>query len=182
MNHERKPLLPIGRFQLRRYSAPALAALVTACASVQPAPGRKETAPVPSVSSIPPAAPLAKSTQKKQSAARAVDIKADCSWKDENGYAGKMKLLTSQNVVQEFSAAVNHPKHGRCNFSLAEFHQTQETPNVELKSATSSCTVRMWAQGRQVSVAFSSCKAMCTGDVVDYLWPILADATTGSCG
>lgn len=111
-----------------------------------------------------------------------VDIKADCAWKDENGYNGQMKLLAADNVVSSFNATVTHPQHGTCRFDFADFRQTQKTPNVELKASKSPCTVRMWTQGQQVSVAFSKCKSMCTGNAMDYLWPILANAKTGSCG
>jgi hypothetical protein len=150
------------------FAALVIATYLAGCASVEQ-PGR-------SASSTP--APSAKRPDNK----RAVTIHADCSWEDENGYNGKMKLLAVQNKVQDFSAAVTHPKHGTCRFDMANFHQTQETPSVELKSTTSACKVHMWTQGHQVSIAFSSCDSMCSGDAIDYLWPILADSTTGSCG
>ena len=132
--------------------------------------------------------PAAEMPKSKAEAARRfgkmkpVDIKADCAWKDENGYNGQMKLVADDNVVSTFHATVTHPKHGTCSFAFADFRQTQKTPNIELKTSKSPCTVRMWAQGQQVSVAFSKCKSMCTGNAMDYLWPILADAKTGSCG
>ena len=151
----------------------ALLILLAACA----------THPPPSTT-----APEAEMPKSKTEAAKtlgktkAVDIKADCLWKDENGYNGQMKLVVDDNTVSAFDAVVTHPKHGSCRFAFADFQQVKKTPHVELKAAKSACTVRMWAQGRQVSVAFSKCQAMCTGDVTDYLWPILADSKTGSCG
>jgi hypothetical protein len=156
----------------------ALAALA-ACASVKPSPG--STSGTGSTTSAAATASV-QSTKQRLGSARVVSIKADCGWTDENGYAGKLKLIASEGRVQDFSALVSHPKHGTCHFDMADFRQTKETPAVELKSNASPCTVRMWGQGRKVAVAFSSCKSMCTGDVVDYLWPILADASTGSCG
>jgi hypothetical protein len=148
-------------------------ALLAGCASTKSSTSQSnQTAPTSTITTIKPGKPNA----------RTVNIKADCAWKDETGYSGQMKLLATQSVVQDFSAAVNLPKHGSCSFALKDFRQIKETPNVELKGNASPCTVRMWTQGRQVSVAFSSCKSMCTGDVVDYLWPILADSSNGSCG
>lgn len=114
--------------------------------------------------------------------AHALNVKSDCSWKDETGYNGAMKLRVAQGLVQEFSATVNHPKHGTCRFNLADFHQTKDFPTVELKGNVSRCAVRMWEQGRQIAVGFDNCNANCSGDAVDYLWPILADAYNGSCG
>jgi hypothetical protein len=171
MMHTRQPAALL--FQICALAA--LAALA-ACTSVKPSPGgtgsTTSTAPTASV----------QSTKQRLGSARVVSIKADCGWTDENGYAGKLKLNASEGRVQDFSAVVSHPKHGTCRFDMADFRQTKETPAVELKSNASPCTVRMWGQGRKVAVAFSSCKSMCTGDVVDYLWPILADASTGNCG
>ena len=113
---------------------------------------------------------------------RALNVRSDCSFRDETGYNGSMKLRVAAGLVQEFEATVNHPKHGTCRFALQEFRQVKDMPIVELHGERSRCTVRMWEQGRQVAVAFSSCHKMCSGDVVDYLWPILADAHNGSCG
>ncbi len=113
---------------------------------------------------------------------RPLNVRSDCAFKDETGYNGAMKLRVAAGLVQEFEATVNHPKHGTCRFALRDFRQTKDMPNVELQGERRRCTVRMWEQGRQVAVAFSACKTMCSGDVVDYLWPILADAYNGSCG
>lgn len=163
---------------LRRIAGITVLLLIAACAT----PSRS-----PEVSTAPETVPVKPSATRAQIANRLgkmkpVDIKADCVWKDENGYNGQMKLLAEDNVVVAFSATVTHPQHGTCRFAFADFKQTQKTPNVELKASRSSCTVRMWTQGNQVSVAFSKCQTMCSGDAVDYLWPILADAKTGSCG
>ncbi len=152
--------------RLLRYFALAMPALLAACAGMQrPATGPATTSVKPTL------AP-----------ARAVQVAADCSWTDENGYTGKVKLTVAEAVVQDFYARMKHPRHGSCQFNLADFHQTKKMPNIELLGNNSKCTVRMWSQGRQVSVAFSACAAMCTGDAIDYLWPVLLDAPTGTCG
>lgn len=113
---------------------------------------------------------------------RALNVRADCSFLDETGYKGAMKLRVVSGLVQQFEATVNHPRHGTCRFALDEFRQVKDLPIVELKGERSRCTVRMWEQGRQVAVAFSACNSNCSGDAVNYLWPILADALSGNCG
>ncbi len=113
---------------------------------------------------------------------RALNVRSDCSFTDETGYNGEMKLRVVSGLVQEFNARVSHPKHGSCRFALDEFRQVKDLPIVELKGERSRCTVRMWEQGRQVAVAFSACNSNCSGDAVNYLWPILADAYNGTCG
>lgn len=113
---------------------------------------------------------------------RALNVRSDCSFTDETGYNGEMKLRVVSGLVQEFSARVTHPKHGSCRFALDEFRQVKDLPIVELKGERSRCTVRMWEQGRQVAVAFSACNSNCSGNAADYLWPILADAFNGTCG
>lgn len=113
---------------------------------------------------------------------RALNVRSDCSFRDETGYNGAMKLRVVSGLVQQFDATVNHPRHGSCRFELDAFRQVKDLPIVELKSERSRCTVRMWEQGRRVAIAFSACNANCSGDAVDYLWPILADAHNGSCG
>ena len=112
---------------------------------------------------------------------RALNVRSDCSFTDETGYNGEMKLRVVSGLVQEFNARVTHPKHGSCRFALDEFRQVKDLPIVELKGERSRCTVRMWEQGRQVAVAFSACNSNCSGNAADYLWPILADAFNGTC-
>lgn len=160
---------------VNRHAVLSLLLLVAACAT----PKRP-----PDVTTEPAVGPTTSRAQiaRRLGKMKPVDIKADCAWKDENGYNGQMKLLAADNVIAAFDATVTHPKHGTCRFAFTNFRQTQKTPNVELKAHGSSCTVRMWTQGNQVSVAFSKCQSMCTGDAIDYLWPILADARTGGCG
>lgn len=146
--------------------------LIAGCSTVERPSGRatsaQANAPQSSKPALPPGRPL--------------NVKADCSWRDENGYTGQLKLHVEQARVEDFSATVTHPKHGSCHFTLADFRQTRQVPNVELHNDATRCTVRMWSQGRQVTVAFSACQSMCSGDGFDYLWPILADSSNGTCG
>lgn len=113
---------------------------------------------------------------------RALNVAADCAFKDETGYRGGMKLKVADAQVRTFEARVDIPGRGACRFDLKDFRQTASMPNVALSAQRSRCIVRMWEQGRRVTVAFNNCQDRCSGSAYSYLWPILADAQTGSCG
>ena len=177
-------LLVAGCAGLEKPAAPASQpAPIVVAPTPAPAP-QAGPAPAPAPSATADATPAYGSSKTKRGPlpVRALNVRSDCSFKDETGYNRAMKLRVVSGLVQEFNATVNHPKHGSCNFALDEFRQIKDLPIVELKGERSKCTVRMWEQGRQVAVAFSACNANCTGRAVDYLWPILADAYNGTCG
>ena len=113
---------------------------------------------------------------------RALNVAADCSFKDPTGYSGVMKLKVAGADVKAFEARVDVPNKGVCRFDLKDFRQTATLPNVALRAHDSSCVVHMWEQGSRVTVAFNDCQKMCSGDAYTYLWPILANARNGSCG
>ena len=113
---------------------------------------------------------------------RALNVAADCAFKDETGYRGVMKLKVADAQVRTFEAKVDIPGRGVCRFDLRDFRQTASMPNVALSAQRSRCIVRMWEQGRRVTVAFNNCQDRCTGKSYSYLWPIMADAQTGRCG
>jgi hypothetical protein len=113
---------------------------------------------------------------------RALNVAADCAFKDETGYRGAMKLKVADAQVRTFEARVDIPGRGACRFDLRDFRQTASMPNVALSAQRSRCIVRMWEQGRRVTVAFNNCQDRCSGRAYSYLWPIMADAQTGSCG
>lgn len=113
---------------------------------------------------------------------RALNVAADCTFKDETGYRGVMKLKVADAQVRTFEARVDIPGRGACRFDLRDFRQTASMPNVALSAQRSRCIVRMWEQGRRVTVAFNNCQDRCSGKAYSYLWPIMADAQTGSCG
>lgn len=113
---------------------------------------------------------------------RPLNVKAACAFRDETGYQGAMQLHVAEARVTQFDATVNVPRHGSCRFALKDFRQTGSMPSVTLKATGSRCVVRMWEQGRRVTVAFSDCEDMCTGEAFTYLWPFLADSHDGTCG
>ncbi|RLJ68289.1 hypothetical protein DFR35_0847 [Sulfurisoma sediminicola] len=112
---------------------------------------------------------------------RPLNVRADCSFRDELGYAGRLDLEVRDADVRRFAARVDVPRRGSCRFDLADFRQATSLPTITLTGAQSRCTVRMWEQGSKVTVAFSDCQAQCDGGTFDYLWPILVEAPSGRC-
>ena len=112
---------------------------------------------------------------------RELNVRAACTFKDVNGGAGRLNLQVDRADVRQLNAEIEIPGHGICRFDLAGFAQQASFPNVELQSASSTCRVRLWEQNEGVTVAFHECRAHCTGDAVDYLWPILVNPRNGSC-
>ena len=112
---------------------------------------------------------------------RAITINTDCSFRDETGYNGSLKLAIEQARVRSFEATVNIPRRGTCRFDLKNFRQTREMPNVELSHLRDRCIVRVWEQGERITVAFQQCQKMCSGSAWEHLWPILTDTRDGSC-
>lgn len=161
-------------------SAVLVAALLGACASPAPA-------PVPGPSTRAPAEEPKKqqfsySSKPAKIPTRPLNVSADCSFRDPTGYRGSMKLQVAKSEVRRFEASVTIPEHGSCRFDLKGFRQSGTAPHVVLAASGSSCEVRMWEQGRRVTVAFSRCEDMCSAGAYVYLWPIMADARRGTCG
>ncbi len=112
---------------------------------------------------------------------RPLNVKTDCSYRDEAGISGVLRLDVVSARVRAFEARVNIPQHGACRFDLKDFRQTKEMPAIELSQQGGSCIVRMWEQGRRVTVAFQQCERMCSGDAVQHLLPMIYDRQDGTC-
>jgi pyruvate/2-oxoglutarate dehydrogenase complex dihydrolipoamide acyltransferase (E2) component len=167
-----------------------IAALLAGCAAQAP-----EVAPKPAPAPAPapetkkqPTAPQREVYSRlagrmiKPIQVRPLNVKANCSFRDPDGYGGRLDLLVQESRVQRLQAAVEVPKRGNCAFELKDFRQTASEPAVVLSAAGSSCTVRLWEQEGRVTVAFNSCRDRCEGGSFEYVWPILVDAGTGRCG
>lgn len=164
---------PIGD-PMSRLGITLIALALASCAVIEGEPPRPTTTPTP--------APDVARTRPTPIPTRPLNVSAECAFHDETGYRGNMKLDVANAQVRHFEAMVDVPRRGVCRFNLAEFRQTKTMPTVELSSSESRCVVRMWEQGRRVTVAFHQCAAKCTGEAFTFLWPILADSSTGSCG
>lgn len=152
----------------------AAALLAASCATPPPPP--PPPAPPPKVEPAPPPPPPKVETPK----AKTLDLSHECRFKNITGYNGDAKVKVSESKVSHFTAHVNIPRRGTCNFEHVDFKQVREAPHVELASAKG-CKVRMWEQGPKFTVAFADCNKHCTGNAADYLWPILVDKPSGNC-
>lgn len=173
-------------------AALAIVLLAGGCADRQKASGTEESAapsretePAPVAPAV-PAPPLAASTPGKVPAPipdRALNIRADCTSRDELGYAEEVKLSVANGLVSQLEVGITVPKRGSCRFQLADFRQTRSSPHVELIARSGSkCVTRMWYQQNRFTVAFSDCVEMCTPRAtVDYIWPIELRLPDGAC-
>lgn len=166
-----------------------IAVLVAACAAPEPAqepvvasaPAAKPQAEA----AVRPARPIAtvpKAGKPAPIPTRPLNVVAECSFRDEDGYNGNLKLAVEEAKVLSFEASVNIPRHGTCRFDLKNFRQTRLMPNVVLSHLHGPCVVYVWEQGERVTVAYQHCQKMCSGKAWEHLWPILADRRDGSCG
>jgi hypothetical protein len=165
--------------------------LLGACATPEPAPppASKSESAAPAVAKAPPKPERIKSQPLKHLLGRnlkpmpdkALNVRAKCNFRDVGGGQGSMDLQVTKAEVKRFVAEVNIPKQGICRFDMKNFRQTASLPNVVLADAGSKCVVRMWEQGKGVTVAFNACKSKCSGDAFSYLWPILVDTRNGRC-
>jgi hypothetical protein len=153
--------------------------LLGACAAPEKAPPVAEAPPPAPIAKAPPSA--AKPARPGPIPVRPLNVKTECSFHDETGYNGALKLDVAEAKVNAFQAKVNIPRRGACRFDLKDFRQTKELPAIELRQNKGRCIVRVWEQGERVTVAFQQCEKMCSGNSYNYLWPILNDRQKGSC-
>ncbi|MBI4989228.1 MAG: hypothetical protein HZC23_10445 [Rhodocyclales bacterium] len=156
---------------------PAL--ILGACATPEKAPPPTEAPKPAPVTKAPPAE--AKPSRPGPIPVRPLNVRTECSFRDETGYNGALKLNVAEAKVHAFEAKVNIPRRGACHFDLKDFRQTKELPAIELSQTKGRCIVRVWEQGDRVTVAFQQCEKMCSGNSYSYLWPILNDRRKGSC-
>ena len=113
---------------------------------------------------------------------RPLNVKSKCSHRDAVGTQTHLNLLVKDAQVKAFTAQVTIPHRGVCRFDLKNFEQTATLPQALLKAKDGSeCSVRLWEQGKEVTIAFNSCPSACEGEAFSYLWPILVDAKSGRC-
>ena len=113
---------------------------------------------------------------------RPLNVRSRCTHKDAIGTATRLDLLVTEAVVKNFDAQVTIKGYGSCSFKLDDFEQVEKLPQALLRhKRESGCTVRMWEQGTNVTVAFNSCPKSCERDAFSYLWPIMVEAKSGHC-
>lgn len=182
-------------FNVRSARLPLLAALSIAllaggCAERKKPSGTPESAapsrgaePTPAVPARPPVTAPAPGKAPAPIPDRALNIRSDCTSRDELGYAEAIKLSVANGLVSQLEVRITVPKRGSCRFQLADFRQTRSAPHVELVARSGSkCATRMWYQQNRFTVAFSDCPEMCTPrSTVDYIWPIELRLSDGAC-
>jgi hypothetical protein len=180
----------IGSARLPLLAALSIALLAGGCAERKEAGGTTESAgsgrgtePAPAVPEKPPIAAPTTGTAPAPIPDRALNIRADCTSRDELGYTEATKLSVANGLVSQLEVGITVPKRGSCRFQLADFRQTRSAPHVELVARSGSrCATRMWYQQNRFTVAFSDCDEMCTPrGTVDYIWPIELRLSDGAC-
>ena len=162
------------------------AAALAGCATPEPPP--VATAP-PEEPVAPAAKPRIESQPLKHLAHRKLEpipdrplnVRTKCSFRDPTGYRGRLDLQVEDADVRRFHAEVDIPQRGACRFDLKDFQQAEKSPVALTQAGEGECQVRVWEQPGRVTVAFRDCRAQCSGESFDYLWPILVDARTGKC-
>lgn len=162
--------------------------LLAACGSPPKAPEAEPEAPAPAP--VAEEAPKFKNSTLKYLAnrnlkpqpTRPLNVRSRCTHRDAIGTATRLNLLVKEAEVKNFDAQVSIKGRGVCNFNIKDFAQDAKLPQVLLRhKKESNCTVRMWEQGKEVTIAFNSCPQSCEGKAFDYLWPVVVDAKTGRC-
>ena len=113
---------------------------------------------------------------------RPLNVRSRCSHSDAIGTVTRLNMLVKEAEVKSFDAQVSMKGHGVCRFNMKDFKQDAKLPQVLLRhKQENDCTVRMWEQGNNVTIAFNSCHKSCEGKAFDYLWPVVVDARNGRC-
>ena len=156
--------------------------LLAGCAPMKPPPPAE-----PAAGTVPPAsrpeaarpAPPKKAGKPLPIPARALQAKADCSYRDDIGTEGRLVLDVKDSKVERFASDIDMGRRGRCSFDLTAFTQTRfdHTPTL----VAGACTVSLWEQKDEVTVSYRNCAAHCTPGAHDYLWPTLVSRKTGNC-
>ncbi len=175
---------------MRRVLTLIAVSILAGCAEVPKAPEPESAVEAAPVAEPEAAAPKFKSDTLKYLAGRnlkpqptrPLNVKSRCSHRDAIGTQTRLELLVKDALVKTFSAQVAIKGHGSCRFDLKDFEQAERLPQALLRhKSDKDCSVRMWEQGSQVTVAFNSCPKSCEGQAFDYLWPVVVDARSGRC-
>jgi hypothetical protein len=168
----------------------ALALAAAGCAELPPAPVAEPEAEAPSaVEPVAESPAFRQDTLKylagrhlKPQPTRPLNVRARCTHRDAIGTQTRLDLLVRDAQVRTFSARVAIKGRGSCHFELKDFEQVERLPQALLRHRLEKeCSVRMWEQGHQVTLAFNRCPKSCEGQAFDYLWPVVVDARSGRC-
>jgi hypothetical protein len=111
-----------------------------------------------------------------------ITIDAHCTQREEDGFREDARLVVDDNKVRTIDWQLWVGQRGSCRFSLADFKQTREKPQIELSAKDgSACKLLVWQEPGHVTLAHADCEARCTPGVYDEAWPALFDPSSGRC-
>lgn len=94
-------------------------------------------------------------------AIKPLEVVFRCAARDERNYTVQADVEVRQALVKYLRMRLVTPQGGSCEFDLPDFTQTRWTPLVELQARSGRCTLRLWEQGPQVTLAYSDCEQFC---------------------
>ncbi len=112
---------------------------------------------------------------------REINLSGYCSQTDEDGFREQATLKVSGNQVQALDWRLWVGKRGSCHFNLADFHQTQWKPSIELRANSGSCKLLIWQDPGNVTIGHANCEAYCTPGIYENAWPVSFDPRSGIC-
>ena len=113
---------------------------------------------------------------------RPITIDAHCAQLEEDGFREDARLAVSDNRVSAIDWQLWVGRRGSCRFTLDEFRQTREKPQVELVARDGSgCRLFVWQEPGRVTLAHADCEARCAAGIYDEAWPVSFDPSSGAC-
>lgn len=111
-----------------------------------------------------------------------ISIDARCAQREEDGFREDARLVVADNAVRAIDWQLWVGQRGGCRFTLTDFRQTREKPQIELTAKDGSgCRLFVWQEPGRVTLAHAACEARCTAGVYDEAWPVSFDPASGSC-
>jgi hypothetical protein len=122
------------------------------------------------------------STTRRPIAYHPITIDAHCAQREEDGFREDARLVVDDNKVKAIDWQLWVGQRGSCRFSLTDFRQTREKPQIELSARDgSACKLLVWQEPGHVTLAHADCEARCTPGIYEEAWPVLFDPANGSC-
>ncbi len=112
----------------------------------------------------------------------AITIDAHCAQREEDGFREDARLAVDDNRVRALDWQLWVGQRGSCRFALADFRQTREKPEIELRAKDGGrCKLFVWQQPGRVTLAHADCETRCSAGIYDEAWPVSFDPSSGRC-
>lgn len=112
---------------------------------------------------------------------REINLSGYCSQTDEDGFREQATLRVAANQVQTLDWRLWVGNRGSCHFNLADFHQTQWRPSIELRANRGNCKLLIWQDPGNVTIGHANCESYCTPGIYENAWPVSFDPRSGVC-